>query len=600
MSTKTTISEADGPPAKHDAARGSGLLVMSLESFTSLPLPGRSCVTIGRSSKCDVRLDDPLASRRHARLNIGETFTIEDLHSANGTRVRDQVIPPGAPVAVTPGEAIGIGSTVLVLHQSQNPLGRRLWSHRHFETQLGRECARAGNQGPSLAVARISLDRAVSRVKVLPLLDREVRPPHLFAGYAPNEYELLLLGFGPAEAERLQEKVTRSLADLGATPRFSLAWYPRDGRTADSLLAHANAALRRRPIGADPVLAVPSTLARPMLDVYELASRAARANINILILGETGTGKEVMAQTVHRQSARSGRALVALNCAGLSESLIESELFGHERGAFTGALQARRGLFEAADGGTLFLDEVGEMPMSMQPRLLRALASREILPVGATKPRPLDVRLVCATNRDLEAEVSKGTFREDLFYRLNGMTLTLPPLRERKSEIEPLTDHFVADAARSSERAMPRVSAEVRALLLDYDWPGNIRELKNVVERAVVLSEGDTIGVEHLPFERMLPRARAAPGNAGAAAVPPRALTAGEEIERNLILRTLKEYVWNQSESARALNMPRRTFVSKLSRYGIPRPQKRGKAPPLPNPDSARKGGPGNDARLSG
>ena len=203
-------------------------------------------------------------------------------------------------------------------------------------------------------------------------------------------------------------------------------------------------------------------------------------------------------------SRRASGPLVVLNCAGLAETLIETELFGHEKGAFTGAARAKVGLLEAGNGGTVFLDEVGEMPLSLQPRLLRAIEAREVLPVGAVKPRPIDVRFIAATNRDLEAEVAQGTFRRDLFFRLNGIALAIPPLRERKDEIAALAETFVADACRESGRERPpTISAEAMGYILDYDWPGNIRELKNVIERALVLCDGDEITSQFLPLDKM-------------------------------------------------------------------------------------------------
>ena len=336
-------------------------------------------------------------------------------------------------------------------------------------------------------------------------------------------------------------------------------------------MARANARLRpsegaRRT--ADEVVASSSPA---MERVLEVARRAARSPINILIVGETGVGKEVMAQMIHHLSSRANAPLLALNCAGLSETLIESELFGHERGAFTGAIQSKRGLFEAAEGGTLFLDEVGEMPASVQAKVLRAVANREVLPVGSVKARPIDVRIVAATNLDLEKEVEEDGFRRDLYYRLNGITLLVPPLRERLAELPELTRAFVAQAARDARREPPAVAEAAMNLLLQYRWPGNIRELKNVVERAMVLCEGPIIDLVHLPVEKM----QASGPLAGPETQEmPLHLTSSELGERQRIIAALEANVWNQSRAAKMLKIPRRTFVSKLQRYRIPRPQK--------------------------
>jgi DNA-binding NtrC family response regulator len=372
------------------------------------------------------------------------------------------------------------------------------------------------------------------------------------------------------------DTIRSSLAMLETTARVGLASYPRDGRTADALMGRANARLRPSP-PAVPTLGGADASSPAMQPVQDLARRAARSNINVLILGETGVGKEVMAQTLHRLSVRADQPLLALNCAGLAETLIESELFGHEKGSFTGAVAAKKGLFEAASGGTLFLDEIGEMPARIQARLLRAIANREILPVGATRPRSIDVRILAATNRDLEAEVARGVFREDLYYRLNGISLHIPPLRERRPEIEELAQTFIAEAARASDRPLCTLSPAALQLLMEYDWPGNIRELKNAIERAMVLCEGEVIEVEHLPADRM----RAVVTTSAARALPTtgvrrRALSASEEEDRRRVVEALQAYTWNQSRAAQSLGIARRTLISKLDRYGIPRPRKDG------------------------
>jgi two-component system response regulator AtoC len=579
MSANTTISEPEGDFAG-PSGDGLAVLVMSLEAFASFPLPTSGAVMVGRAEECDVVVEDPLASRRHARIHLDPPLRVEDLGSANGTRLRDQVIPTGTVVPLSVGEIIGIGATVLVIQPARGASGaRRVWSHRWFENRLRDECVRRAKAGGTFALARLKLETPLPWSRVVPLIDRHTPPPHVFAAYGPHDYELLLLDVGAAEAAARLDTIRTSLAMLGASIRLGVASYPRDGRTADALMDRANAQLRP-PEAALPALGGAAARSPAMQPVQDLARRAARSSINVLILGETGVGKEVMAQTLHRLSPRTDQPLLALNCAGLAETLIESELFGHEKGAFTGAVAAKKGLFEAASGGTLFLDEIGEMPARIQARLLRAIANREILPVGATRPRPIDVRILAATNRDLEAEVARGTFREDLYYRLNGMTLQIPPLRERRPEILELAHTFIAEAARAGGRPPCRLSPGAAQLLLQYDWPGNIRELKNAIERAMVLCE-EAIEVAHLPAERM--RAPATPGASrqpGARITAPRrrALTAAEEEDRRRVVEALQAYTWNQSRAAESLGIARRTLISKLDRYGIPRPRKDGPA----------------------
>src|SRR5690606_11385745 len=249
-----------------------------------------------------------------------------------------------------------------------------------------------------------------------------------------------------------------------------------------------------------------------------LVAEVAASRASVLILGETGVGKEVLAETVHALSGRTG-PLTRINCAALSESLLESELFGHEKGAFTGAVAPKVGLLEGAEGGTVFLDEVGELPLTIQAKLLRAVERREVLRVGAIRPREIDVRFVAATNRDLPREVDEGRFRRDLYFRLEGVTLVIPPLRERKGMIGRLALDFLREAARHDGRT-PRLSADALAALEAYPWPGNVRELKAVMERALLLARGGDIGVRHLAFAPR-PTGEDGPHESPAPALPP-------------------------------------------------------------------------------
>jgi DNA-binding NtrC family response regulator len=299
-------------------------------------------------------------------------------------------------------------------------------------------------------------------------------------------------------------------------------------------------------------------------------SRVAPAAISVLILGETGVGKELVAEQIHARSGRSGR-FVAINCAALSESLIESELFGYEKGAFTGADRARDGLFEAAQGGTVFLDEVGELPHTTQVKLLRVLEERKVLPVGARSARALNVRFVAATHRDLEQAVASGAFRQDLFYRLSGVTLHVPPLRERPSEITQLAAHFAAESSRALGRTgAPVLSAAAQRALTQYAWPGNIRELRNVIERAVLMCDDTQLLPSHLPARLLQVAAdRSSPGD-------PRAALLGqmEQMERERIVAALAACDGNQTLAAEQLGISRRTLVARIAQFDLPRPRK--------------------------
>jgi DNA-binding NtrC family response regulator len=322
-----------------------------------------------------------------------------------------------------------------------------------------------------------------------------------------------------------------------------------------------------------------------MVKLYEQAARAASSNISVLILGETGVGKEVLARAIHASSPRARQPFLGLNCAALPESLLESELFGHEKGAFSGANLARKGLFESADGGTVFLDEVGELPSSMQVKLLRVLEERSVLPVGGRSPRSIDVRFLAATNRDPEVDAAEGRFRQDLLYRLNGFSLTIPPLRERHSEIAPLARAFAAGAARRVGRnAIPRPLPETIGLLERYPWPGNVRELRNVIERAVVLASGDELLPEHLPpklvhsIEGQATASRDVPRQEHPPPPAPDSMERLKEqmraLERARILDALERCDNNQTKAAELLGLSRRTLVTRLGEYDLPRPRK--------------------------
>ena len=274
----------------------------------------------------------------------------------------------------------------------------------------------------------------------------------------------------------------------------------------------------------------------------------ARTDSTILLRGESGTGKELVARAAHRNSTRADRAFIAINCAALTETLLESELFGHEKGAFTGAIGLKRGKMELADGGTLFLDEIGELPLQLQAKLLRALQEREFERVGGTRPVRVDFRLIAATNRDLEAAARAGTFRQDLFYRLNVVSLVLPPLRERREDIPLLADYFVRKHGPRSGRRVNAVEPDAVARLTRHDWPGNVRELENAIEQALAFGVGDQITAEDLPAS-LLPHA---------SSHQPSSLNYHETVEgtkRDLILRAFDEAAQNHGAAARLLGV---------------------------------------------
>jgi two-component system, NtrC family, response regulator AtoC len=302
-----------------------------------------------------------------------------------------------------------------------------------------------------------------------------------------------------------------------------------------------------------------------MEELYRTVDAVSQNRSNVLLIGESGTGKELVARTIHDRSPFADRPFLAVNCAGMSETLIDSQLFGHKRGAFTGAIADHEGVFQAASGGTLFLDEIYELPLSLQPKFLRAIQEREVTPLGSNRPIPVDVRIIAATHRDLEREVQTGSFRADLFYRLNVVTLRLPPLRERKEDVPLLVDHFVGEFGRLYGVEPKHVTEAALEVLRAYDWPGNVRELQNAIERAFALSRDATIDVADLP-----PAIR----GEGARAPQSEPLVGGEipslaMLEERAIRAALDRTGGNKNQAARMLGIDRQRLYRKIAKYGI-------------------------------
>ncbi|MEZ4258718.1 MAG: sigma 54-interacting transcriptional regulator [Polyangiaceae bacterium] len=499
-------------PRAADGSSRLRLIVFCNGAVASYPLPARGELIVGRGEEAQVRIEHATVSRKHSTLVCGDTLTIVDHGSFNGTSIGGRKIPPNVPHALGLATIVELGDVMLV----------------------------------------VQVD-----------------------GAAP---------------------VTGSSAPTSS---------------------------RERP-----------DLSPGMQHLYKLADQVAQSNITVILRGETGAGKEVLAEHLHRTSARASRPLVKLNCAALPEHLLEGELFGYERGAFTGATQAKPGLIEAADTGTLFLDEVGELPLATQAKLLRVVESREVTRLGSLRPKAIDVRIVCATHRDLEAMVDAGQFRQDLYFRINGVSLFIPPLRERVSEIPRLASELVAKFCKESGRPVISISAPAMAALTAHAWPGNVRELRNVIERAVVFCRGIALMPEH--FVLQPPRARstepphapvvirssppvsppdafaatafaappapapvpaalnqtaviAPPASGTPPSAPPPAAPAEasgtmrlgsslpeemEHLERERILAALAECGGNQTQAADKLGISRRTLLRRLDTYDLPRPRK--------------------------
>jgi DNA-binding NtrC family response regulator len=327
----------------------------------------------------------------------------------------------------------------------------------------------------------------------------------------------------------------------------------------------------RRALARLDALDVEIISASPEMEaVKKMILKVARSNSTVLIRGESGTGKELIARAIHNQSPRSTEMFQAVNCAAINENLLESELFGHEKGSFTGAHAEKKGLFEVADRGTLFLDEIAELDIGMQAKLLRALQEREIRRVGGTRAIKIDVRVVAATNRDLRAMVQDGRFRDDLYYRINVLSVDVPPLRERRDDIPVLINYFLKKHTRNTSRLVRGLTPETRKLLMDYSWPGNVRQLESAIERAILLAESDLITPEDLPLEV---RQEARPAAEGAFKLPPEGISF-ETVERDLIMQAMEQTDYNITKAAKLLGLTFRTLQYRLEKFGIKRPEK--------------------------
>jgi len=414
-----------------------------------------------------------------------------------------------------------------------------------------------------------------------------LRPMDVVAEYAPGILAVVMPEHDAAAAEH----AARALLDRirsrgGAAPgvvevAVGVAGFPEHGTTPGALIARALAALATVHGRGSDLVGVPPAETAPLMGeivvgdsqmarVYELVRKVADHPITVMVAGETGVGKEVIASAIHAASSRRDGPLVRLNCASMPETLLESELFGHEKGAFTGADRRKLGYFEAAHGGTLFLDEIGEMTPALQAKLLRVLEQRRITRVGGTDEIEVDVRVICATHRDLEAEARAGTFRPDLFFRISAFTIFVPALRDRPAEIEMLAHHFIRLCAAQTHQRVPALSPAAAAALRRHAWPGNVRELRNAIERAMVLQSSGVIGVEDLPDSIREGRAVAQ------VAPPPLSLDVMRdqiaEMERATIAAVLESCGGSQTEAAKQLGISRRTLIYRMEKHGLKPP----------------------------
>ncbi len=598
--------------------------VTSRGTGTIFSLPAVGDVTIGSAPEAAIRVEglDPV----HVRFD-----TASHLMEVVGTGVRfgDEEVAPGSRWPVEPGEVVSVGEARLVYVAWRQVATRVVSSHEYFEQRAAEECIRAGRRKSVFSLVNVRLRSTLPTSEIESALASSIRLTDVLSLYVPGIYELILFDTDPEGADLVVGRIRRVLEQLEIRAAVAAAHFPHDGRTVDELTeAAARAAVGSS--GHDPV--EDSSFDIAVMGSDDLIGRVAKSELNCLILGETGSGKEVLAARVHRLSRRVGQPFLKLNCAAFTETLLESELFGHEKGSFTGAHALKQGLLETADGGTVFLDEIGELPLTMQSKLLRVLEERMVLRVGGLKAKSINVRFVAATNRDLELEVEKGRFRADLYFRLDGATLVVPPLRERMPEFETISAELLKEACSKMGRAeVPRLTENALSVLKKYHWPGNIRELRNVLERAVMLTESVEIHRQHLPLEKLTGRfasmrppamparmSESTPEPERRTAVPapmpspigpmvptshlpafsdefapspsdpsqPRRRGLGllassqdraalEARERKIIEDTLLACAGNQSRAAELLGISRRTLIKRIASYGIARPRKR-------------------------
>jgi DNA-binding NtrC family response regulator len=541
------------------------LLVVHDGTTSTYPLPAGGRLVVGRSPEADIRVDHRSVSREHAALHVGADLRIEDLGSANGTRVREAPLAPGAPVAIYPDDVVDLGAVLLVV-QYRNPSARPRRTCHRSELELRIEEERERGDGAPFAVVRLEIERGLPPHAVQVVLASALREDDRLAAGGDGRFDALLVGATPAEADARVRDVVDRLAQRQTTARASIEHYPREQT------ATATRATDRAPLVPGPWIVRDEA----MLHVVRLLERIADSHLNVLLLGETGAGKEVCAELCHAFSSRAEKPFLRLNCASLSETLLDDELFGHERGAFTGAANEKPGLLETGSGGTVFLDEIGDIPLTTQLKILRVLESKEVRRLGSIRARTIDVRIVAATHQDLREAITRGRFREDLYYRLDGISVIVPPLRDRPDDIEPLARHF---AARASKPGRPAADFAPETLdwLAAHDWPGNVRELRNTIERAAVLCEDGVIRVEHLRVQMPSParpsgaakRVTAAPSSS-----PPDLRAEVKALERARIEGALASSGGNQRAAAQALGISRGALLRRLEQLGIPRPRK--------------------------
>jgi two-component system, NtrC family, response regulator AtoC len=578
LSRKTVACSFVMDPAKstlkqaHPEAESLQLVAVFRGGAKTLAVVEGATLVFGRAYPADMVVDDASVSRQHATLRISEnTLQVSDMNSTNGVWLNGRRV---SEARVPAGESVRAGDVMLVLQASPSRI-LGIDGYDVFAHWLEQELARASTFARPLALVSVQVKNAAAhgltqQLTVWSDVGRRLRSVDRMGMYAPNE---VLLGL-PETTHAAAETFANELASEHPEVRVSVAQFPLDARTLDQLLAAVRA---NRGKSSLPAALVESEV---MARLRSELGRVAASKLPVLLVGETGVGKELLARQVHEGSPRKREAFVTFNCASIPQTLIESVLFGHEKGAFTGADKTTRGVFEQANTGTLFLDEVGELSSAVQAALLRVLETSTLRRVGSEREISVDVRIVAATHRNLEAMVREGTFREDLLFRLEGALLRVPPLRERVLEIEPLAMTFLRDAGVENARALKGFTTEALAVMKAHAWTGNVRELRNAVFRAAVIASGEWVDVVDLPERVRTTQPRM---QEGASMVPSPSIEPGAEdqsykdrvraqmdqYERTLIEEALQRHGGNQTAAAADLKIPVRTLAHKIKELGL-------------------------------
>ena len=591
------------PPDEHPAH----LIVFHNGSSSLFPLPPAGELLIGRGENAELRIAHSSVSRAHARLTVDNgRVRLADLGSHNGTRVNGIRIASEQELAA--GDVVSLGPVTLVLERESGGVARRSIAERsQLRERIGEEVARAIRFARPLTLVAIDLRRPVAPAKLADAVLPRLEPVNIIGLASPSELVIVLPELAIDGATSIATAVVAHLAPLAPEARAGMAACPQHAADGDALTAMARAAAAEARAGQ--VIAAHQTvttrvvgehrvlIADPaMMHLYDLIGRVAASDLPVLILGETGVGKEVAAASIHFASARHKKPLVAINCAAIHEPLLESELFGYERGAFSGATTSKPGRLESAAGGTVLLDEVGELSATAQAKLLRVVETKRISRLGSVQEREIDIRLVCATNRNLEAEIERGRFREDLYFRISAATVNLPPLRDRPGEIQLLASSFLQQFCNEAGGPAKTLSAATRDLLARHRWPGNVRELKNLMHYVATVVPDAVIEPHHVQ-PRLGTRTRGGAPSAPSAAADERPPTPWRdkttptalpepqfrkledevrELERDRIARALEAAHGHQGRAAELIGVPLRTFTTKMRLYGL-NPPKRGK-----------------------